>query len=115
MNYLSQSGPLIWVVVAFGAVGLLFAIRYAIDQRRQLASTAVGATVAAAIVASIATVAGFQRSVAGLREVAADDRWIYLFGLKESLNNLVIALVFGCLVTLLLTAGSYRQQPRQVG
>ena len=108
MNYLNQGGPLIWLVLILGILGLLAAVRYAMQQNRRDESLAIGATITSAIVAALATVTGFQLSVGGLKQVAADDRWIYLWGLKESLNNMVVALVFGVLVALLLTVGSYR-------
>ena len=109
MNYLNQGGPLIWLVLILGLLGLVAAVRYAMNARRRDGSLAIGATVTSTIVALLATVTGFQLSVGGLRQVAADDRWIYLWGLRESLNNVVIALVLGVLVALLLTAGSYRR------
>lgn len=115
MNYLMQGGPLIWLVLILGAVALVPALKYATAQRERDASMAVGGAVAAAIVALLATVIGFQKSVGGLREVAADDRWIYLWGLKESLNNVVIALMFAFLVAVLLMVGSYRRASAAAG
>ncbi len=109
MNYMNQGGPLIWLVLVLGILGLVAAVRYVLQQNRRDQSLAVGASIASATVAALATVTGFQLSVGGLEQVAADDRWIYLWGLKESLNNVVLALVFGVLVALLLTVGSYRR------
>ncbi len=85
LEYLDAAGPLIWAVLALGA-----------------------ATVSV-IAALLATVLGFQLSVGGLRQVAAEDRWIYLVGLSEGLNNVVIALVLVGLASLLLTIGAYRR------
>lgn len=111
MNYMNQGGPLIWLVVLLGLVALVAAIRYAMASQRRDGALAIGGSTASAIVALLATVTGFQLSVGGLKQVSADDRWIYLWGLKESLNNLVVALVLGVLVALLLTVGNYRRAP----
>ncbi len=110
MNYLTEAGPLVWLVLLLGAVGLVYALRYALDRAARQRSLAVGAAAAATIVAILATVIGFQKSVGGLGDVAADKRWIYLVGLQESLNNIVVALVFLLLISLLLTAGAYRRE-----
>lgn len=111
MNYLMQSGPLVWLVLVVGVIALIWAVRFAVKQRQRDARMAVAASTGSAIVALLATVAGFQKSVGGLRDIAADDRWIYLWGLKESLNNLVLALVIAFVVTVLLMVGNYRQAP----
>lgn len=109
MNYLTEAGPLVWLVLLLGVVGLVGAVKFALDQAGKQRSLAIGAAAASTAVAVLATVTGFQRSVGGLRDVAADKRWIYLVGLQEGLNNVVVALVFVVLVSLLLTVGAYRQ------
>ncbi len=109
MNYLNDAGPLIWLVLILGLLALVAAVRFVTRRQPGQATMALGSTVASVIVALLATVVGFQKSVGGLREVAADDRWIYLFGLQESLNNLVVAGVFAFIVTVLLTIGRSRQ------
>lgn len=109
MTYLTHSGPLIWLVLILGVLALVWAVRYALGQRQRDASQAISAAIGSAIVALVATVTGFQNSVGGLREVTADDRWIYLWGLKESLNNMVVTLVFAFLVTVLLMYGFWRR------
>ena len=110
MNYLTESGPLVWLVQLLGVVGLVGALQYALTRAGKQRALALGAAAAATAVALLATVTGFQRSVGGLRDVAADNRWIYLIGLQESLNNLVLALIFVVLISLLLTAGAYRRE-----
>ena len=110
MNYLMESGPLVWVVLLLGVVGLVSALQYAMTQAGKQRALALGAAAASTAVAVLATVTGFQMSVGGLRDLAADKRWIYLIGLQESLNNLVVALIFVVLISLLLTAGAYRRE-----
>lgn len=109
IHYLSEAGPLVWAVLLLGAAGLVAAGRYLQSPGRRQAATALGFTLTALIVAGLATVTGFQRSVGGLGQVAAEKRWIYQVGLSESLNNLVVALVLAVLVGMLLTVGVWRQ------
>ena len=110
-NYLNEAGPLIWAVIALGVVALAAAIVYGLQRQRRHASLALGASVISIITGLLATVVGFQKSVGGLGQVAAENRWIYLVGLQESLNNLVVALVFAWLVSLLLMFGAWRESP----
>jgi hypothetical protein len=107
-NYLTASGPLIWLVILLGVLAVGAAALFARGRKTGHRQLALGATAASVIVALLATIVGFQKSVGGLREVAADDRWIYLWGLSESLNNMVVALVFAMLASVVLMVGSYR-------
>lgn len=108
-NYLMQSGPPVWLVLALGIVALIAALRYAMNGQVKQRQLALAGGVATVIVGVLGTVVGLQKSIGGLRQVAAEDRWIYLFGLKESLNNLVIALLFAVIVSLVLMVANYRQ------
>ena len=112
MGYLNEAGPLIWLVLVAGIVALVMAALYAANRQRRQASAALAATAGTVIVALIATVTGFQRAVGPLGQVAAEERWIYLIGLQESLNNVVVALVLAFLVTVLLAIGTWRRDPR---
>lgn len=109
MSYLLHSGPFVWLVLLFGLVGLAAAAVFARSYGARPASLALGSVTASVIFALLGTVTGFQKSVAHLGEVAPDKRWIYLIGLQESLGNVVVALAFALLVTLLLTAGAFRR------
>lgn len=43
----------------------------------------------------------------------ANCRWLYLLGVDEALNNLVVAMVFALLVCGLLTLGAYRSRRQE--
>lgn len=108
MSFLTAGGPLIWLVLILGAIALVAAGRAFAQGGRQV-PLAIGAAVATLTMALLNTVLGFQKSVSGLGQVAADKRWIYLVELEESLNNMVVALLVALLVSLLLAAGAYRR------
>lgn len=50
-----------------------------------------------------------------LPNMAADKRWIYLMGFRESLNGMIVALVFAVLVGIVVSIGGLRfdGQPKQ--
>jgi hypothetical protein len=106
---LHEAGWGIYPVLLFGVTSLVLAISYAVKPRRRLLPLIIGFGVATIIAGWLGTLTGLQLSVAHLGEVTPDRRWIFLIGLRESLHNLVMAFVIECLVTLVTTAGSYRQ------
>lgn len=112
IDYLNAAGPLAWPIVGLCLVALFAAARYALEPSGRQAWLALGATAAAMIAAVLGTVVGFQKSVAGLGQAAAEKSWLVLFGLEESLNSVVLALVAAGLVTVILTVGAWRRPDR---
>ena len=110
IDYLNASGPLVWPILALCLVALFAAVRYALTRGDRLAALARGATGAAIIMAVLNLIIGFQKSVAGLGEAAAEKSWLVLFGLEESLNGVVLALVVAFLVSLILTWGAWQRR-----
>ncbi len=109
LEALREAGWGAWPVMLFGLTSLILAVSYAVKPRRRLLPLVVGFGVATIIAGFLGTMTGLQHAVSGLHEVTADRRWIFLIGLKEALNNLVMAFVIECAVTLVATVGSYRQ------
>lgn len=108
-KFLFAAGPPVWLVLALGVAALAAAVLHLRNRQARSLSLAIGFTVAALAAGTLGTVLGFQRSVAHLAEVAADRRWIYLLGLGESLNNLVVALAATIVVSLILGARNVRR------
>lgn len=109
IQFIREAGWGIWPIAIFGAVSLFLALRYAIAPRRELLPLIIGFAVATVIAGLLGTVTGVQHSANHIMEVEVDRRWIFLLGLRESLNNMVAALVITTLTALAATAGSYRQ------
>jgi hypothetical protein len=106
---LREAGWGVWPVLLFGITSLVLSISYAVTPRRRLLPLVIGFGVATLIAGGLGTITGLQHSVAHLGEVSPDRRWIFLLGLRESLQNLVMAFVIECAVTLVTTVGGYRQ------
>jgi hypothetical protein len=109
IQFIQEAGWGFWPVAVFGAVSLFLALRYAIAPRRELLPLIIGFGVATVIAGLLGTVTGVQHSANYIMEVEADRRWIFLLGLRESLNNMVAALVVTAVTALAATVGSYRQ------
>jgi hypothetical protein len=109
LDAIREGGWPIYLVMAFGAASLGFSIRYSREGKKELLAPAVGLTIAALLCGLFGTVAGFMISVEHIREVPDNQRWIVLIGLKESLNNLGMALVLALGSTLLITRGAWRR------
>jgi hypothetical protein len=95
-------------VTLFGLTSLGVALWYLVRPVRQTLTLVIGFSTATLLAGCLGAATGVQRSAAHIGEVAAGERWIFLVGLKESLNNLTMALVVVCLVTLIATIGAWR-------
>ena len=108
MDFIREAGFGIWLVLLFGGVSFAASLRYALAPRRELLPLIVGFAIATLLAGALGTVTGIQLSAEHIGEVEASKRWIFLLGLRESLNNAVAALVLASVDALLATAGAYR-------
>lgn len=111
-QFLNDAGPPVWPVLVLTLAALAASILHLRSRRAGHRSLAVGLVGAALAGGLLGTVLGFQRAVTPLGEVAAESRWIFLLGLGESLNNLVVALAGALLVSLALGIGSLERPGR---
>jgi hypothetical protein len=109
LDAIREGGWPIYLVMAFGAASLAASVHYSREGKKEYFAPAVGLTIAALLCGAFGTVAGFMISVEHIREVPDNMRWIVLIGLKESLNNIGMALVFALGSTLLITRGAWRR------
>lgn len=108
VEFIREAGWGIYPVLLFGGVSLAVSLRYAIAPRRELLPLVIGFAVATVIAGLLGAVTGIQTTVRYVGEVAASERWLFLVGLRESLNNVVAALCIATIDALLATAGAYR-------
>jgi len=108
MDFFHDAGWGIYPVLLFGTACLGAAIPYAVAPRRDLLPLVVGFGVATILAGLLGAVTGLQKSVEYLGDLPPADRWIFLLGLRESLNNVVAAFVITVVATLLTTVGGYR-------
>ena len=108
IEFIREAGFPIYFVGAFGAASLAAALRYQQTLRRELFSVVVGLAVATILVGVLGTVLGVQTSARAIGQVDHEMKWIFLIGLKESLNNLVAALGIAVIDVLIATRGAFR-------
>ncbi len=108
MNFVREAGWPIFLVLVPGLLSLLVASSYAGRPSPGKRALLIGLSLSTVMAGCLGTVLGIQLTVHAASEVAAAERWIFLVGLKESLNNLVAALVLSGTATLAATIGSYR-------
>ena len=108
MDFVREAGFGIWPVMVFGALAVALAARHAARPRGGGMPLVVGTSVLTLLFGLLGTVVGIQTSVRYLHQVEDADRWIFLVGLRESLNNMVAALVIVALAGILAMVGAHR-------
>lgn len=112
VDFIVEAGWGIWPVLLLGGLTLGLALRHAAAPDPTLVPLCVGFGVATLLFGLLGTVTGLQASVRYVAHVEAPDRWLFLVGLRESLQNLVAALLLTALAALATTLGAYRQARR---
>lgn len=104
----SETGPLAYLILPAGALALLCAVAYVRNGRPDTFALAAGSAVTTALLGVLAFVTGAHRALGGLPHLDADDRWIAILGVAESLSCFILSLVLAVTVSVLLTLGSWR-------
>ena len=84
-------------------------LRHSRDGQKNLLGIAVALAAATLLAGAFGTVAGLMVSVEHIGELPPDQKWIVWLGLKESLNNFGLALLFAFADALLITRGLWRR------
>ena len=115
MDFIRDAGFGIWPVLGFGGWALVAAIRHATAPREGGLRTVAFLLALTAIAGVLGTVIGVQVSAEHMPEVGPDEKWIFLLGLRESLNNMVASLVLDTLSILALLVGHLRTPKSSAG
>ena len=109
MQYVQDAGFAIWPILALDLATLALASYHAVRPRADLVPLIIGFGVATLLAGALGTVIGIQTSVHHIEKVAEQDRWLFLVGVRESLNNVLAALVMTSLAALTTSVGSFRR------
>ena len=109
IDALHEAGWPVYPILFFGFTSLLFAWRYARKPRREVLGIVIALGVACLIMGCLGTVAGVMLSISGVEKVPPQDRWIFLIGLRESLNCVGFALFLALADAVLICAGLLRR------
>jgi hypothetical protein len=105
-DFIVDGGIGIYPVIVFGLMAIALAARYAAAPKKGDLALLVGVGVATLLLGSLGTVIGIQASARYITE--APDKWLFLVGLKESLNVMVTALVATTFEVLIATYGALK-------
>ena len=108
MELLQEAGYGVWLVLAAGVVATVLGARFAVRAQREGLPLVVACIAATLLAGCLATAVGVQVSAAHLGEVPDGGRWIFLLGVREAMQNLVLALGFSFVSTIAITVGLAR-------
>lgn len=111
-DFLVEGGFGIYPVLLFGLAAVALAFRYARAPRPGDLALLVGVGMATLLLGLLGTVTGIQASARYID--ATPDKWLFLVGLKESLNVFVSALVATSIEVLVATYGAVKLARRAV-
>ena len=111
LDYFREGGWGMYPIFILGAFALVLAIRYAFEPHKtEVRTLAVYLMVATLIAGCLGTAVGVQKSAEFIGRVPDPRKWIFLIGLKESLNCFVSAFVIANVSTLIMAYGGWRRE-----
>jgi hypothetical protein len=92
LEFIREAGWGIFPVLIFGTLSLGVSIQYVRTRRTSVLSLLCALSVLTLLAGALGTVTGLSVSARYIVDVAVDEKWIFLVGLRESLNNATAAL-----------------------
>ena len=107
-NWFRDGGFPMWITLVFGLLAIGAAARYALRPWRRHLPLMISLTLMTLLSGAFGLVTGLIKSLQALPQVGPDQRWIWLVGLGESLQNAAFALALAGVATLAAIAGTWR-------
>lgn len=111
--FMMEAGWGIYPVLLFGGAALVLAVTHAVRPMRSRYALVLGFSAATVLAGFLGALTGVQNTVLYVSKVVESERWLFLVGLRESLNNMVAAFVIVTIACLLVTVGSFRAERRE--
>ena len=108
IDFVREAGWPIFPTLALGVAALAVTIKLIEKPTEQLAQLVRNLSVLTLIVGLFGTIVGLQTTVRAVENVEPALRWIFVIGLKETLNNLDAALLVLFPTLLCYTAGTFK-------
>lgn len=106
MVFIHEAGWGIYPVLAFGIAALIVALKQLLAPKQGRATTAAWLMALTGVAGLLGTATGLQSTAYYVHDV--QDKWIFVAGLRESLNNMVAAGVFVALAMLAMLVAHVR-------
>ncbi len=105
-DFILAAGFGIFPVMAFGVAAIIVAVRHVLHQRAGSDVTVKWLMALTGASGLLGTVTGVQMSARHIHEIP--EKWIFLLGLDESLNNMVAALILIAIAMLAMLVAHVR-------
>jgi hypothetical protein len=107
-TWFHDGGFPMWITMVFGLLAIGAAARYALQPLRRYLPLVMSLGGMTLVSGAFGLVAGLIKSLRALPQVGPDQRWIWMVGLGESLQNVAFALALVAVATLAVTIGAWR-------
>jgi len=92
----------------FGSLLVLAAVKYAMNPERRFVPLLVSLGLMTVVMGALGSVTGMIRCLLAMEQVKPDDRWIWMLGLGEALNDVGLALALVGMAMIATTIGAFR-------
>jgi hypothetical protein len=106
IEFIHEAGYGIFPVIFFGIFGLVVSVRHASSPARERVPLVIGLALATILMGVLGAVVGVQTTARAL--MSEVPMRIFVFGLRESLNNMVAAFLFATIHALIGTYGTHK-------
>ncbi|MFO0620608.1 MAG: hypothetical protein U0745_04360 [Polyangia bacterium] len=108
IDFVREAGWPIFPTLAFGVAALVGSIKLIEKPTEQLAQLVRNLSVLTLLMGLFGTIVGLQTTVRAVESVEPAMRWIFVIGLRETLNNLDAALLVLLPTVICYTAGTFK-------
>lgn len=108
-DFVHEAGWGIFPVLFFGSASLAAAISYVRAPRSEWLAVVVALGVLTCLFGCLGTVTGMQAAARYIGVVPFEEKWLFIVGLREALNNMVAALLIVSLDALVVSASLTRR------
>jgi hypothetical protein len=108
MDIIREAGWPIYPVLLLGTLAVLTSLGHPREPRREKVPLCIGLIAATVLMGLWGTALGIEPTVRGMRDLPPEQKWMFFEGLRETLNNLDVSLLFAIVATLLSAFGSQR-------
>jgi hypothetical protein len=103
-----QGGWGMYPTLIFGVLAMAAALAYAVRPERRFVPLQISLGIMTLVCGSLGFVTGLIKSLTAIYQVTPDERFVWLIGLGESLNNVALALTLIMLAALVTSVGTLR-------
>ena len=101
-DFIVEAGWGIWTLIGFGLASLGFAAKFVRTRERNAFYALLGTAALTLLAGALGTFVGLQAAAQYITHTS--EKWLFLVGLREALNNMILALVLVAVDAMAVTA-----------